>query len=187
MMKVSFDIDGVLYDWHRYAWNKYFLHQAPYDSFWNTHYKSVDDETWQPILNDESLILNSGSAEIARMMQRLSRNYFIFYITSRPKTMLQATQKWLTRNGFPDAGTLYLTQDKLKVINKLEIDVHIDDRLEVLHRLADNNIRVVGVKQPWNTDEVEGFPFVENILEIERELARIETTMRVRRRRNGNE
>jgi uncharacterized HAD superfamily protein len=184
-MKVSLDLDGVLYPWHQVVWKEHFADDDYFD-FWKERWKHVKTSTWNKILPDPDLYVQPARADVVQMVHRIANSRFVYYVTQRPKSLTRVTQRWLVRNGFPNPGDVYMTQDKVATCNKIGIDLHIDDRIDVMHNLADNGIRVLGVRQPWNEDRIDDFPHVDNILSLEREIARIESTQKAYRRRNGN-
>jgi len=188
-MKIAFDLDGVLYPGHRVVWDLYFSKRHPdltYDMFWGNVWKSVPKDNWKPFLNQPDSYMQPARADVVQMMHKISQKRFVFYITQRNPTLAKTTQRWLVKNGFPNPGDVYFSTSKLEVCRKLEIDLHVDDRIDVMNELADNGIRVLGVKQPGNKDKIHDFPHVDNILSLEREIARIETAQNGHRRRNGN-
>ena len=187
-MRIAFDLDGVLHDWHGAVWYKYFKHEFnDYEEFWKKHWESVAEERWQPILHDEEMYTKDASAAIVNMLHKLSLKYHVYYITLRPQEFVDATRKWLSRNGFPDPSHLFVVKEsKVPTCKKLEIDLVIEDRIPIMNELADNGFQVIGVKQPWNEDKITEYPHVEGILRLEREIARVETARKVHGRRNGN-
>jgi uncharacterized HAD superfamily protein len=187
-MKISFDLDGVLYPWHQIVWDSFFRKDYPdYIQFWKNGWLHISTEKWNELLPDPSLYQHPARADVVRMVHDIGMTKFVYYISSRPASLAKTTTRWLVINGFPCPGDVYLAEDKAEVCKKLKIDLHVEDRLDVMHDLADNGIRVLGIKQPWNEDGIDDFPHVDHILKVEREIARIETTMKVHRRRNGNE
>ena len=124
-------------------------------------------------------------APIVQMMHKLSMKYHIYYVTLRPLEFVDTTRKWLSRNGFPDTSHLFVVKDsKVPTCRKLEIDIVVEDRIPIMNELSDNGFRVIGVKQPWNEDKITEYPYVENTLRLEREIARVEAMMLAHRRRN---
>ena len=188
-MKIAFDLDGVLYDWHGAVWNKYFKSEyRDYEEFWKNQWDLVDMERWQAIMLDPDVYTKPANAEVVNMLHKLSLRYFIYYITLRPKDLTRVTQVWLNRNGFPDSSHLFIEQkSKVSICQKLEIDVVVEDRINMMDELCDNGIRVLGVRQPWNELRIDEFEHVDKIRDVERELARIEMTRKAHRRRNGNQ
>jgi uncharacterized HAD superfamily protein len=186
-MRISFDLDGVLYPWHQVVWDKFFRKIYPdYIEFWKEGWHHVSESQWNAILGDPVIYTLPARADVVQMVQRVAAQQFVFYVTQRPDKLAKVTQQWLAMNGFPYPGDCFLTQDKVKVCKKLEINLHVEDRIDVMNNLADNDISVLGVKQPWNEDHIDDFPHVTNMLDIEREIARIDSAQKVHRRRNGN-
>lgn len=192
-MRVSFDLDGVLYPWHQLVWDKFFRNRSDnpafsdYVQFWKIGWQHISESEWKVLLNEDELYQHPARADVVRMVHEIAMTKFVFYITQRPPGIARTTSRWLVNNGFPYPGDAHLTQDKAATCLRLGIDLHIEDRIDVMHDLADNGISVLGVKQPWNEDEIDDFPHVDHILQIEREIARIDTAQKVHRRRNGNE
>jgi hypothetical protein len=188
-MKIAFDLDGVLYPWHQVVWDTYFREKypdIPYNLFWKDTHLSVPEEVWETIIPKPNLYTAPARADIVQMLHRIARDKFIVYVTLRPENLTRVTQRWLLKNGFPTPGECYVVESKVKACQKLGVDLVIEDRVDIMNDLADNDINVLGVRRPWNEDRIGDFPHVDNVLQLEREIARIETAQKVHRRRNGN-
>lgn len=64
------------------------------------------------------------------------------------------TKKCLINNGFPKAPVIHVanTEDKIKVIKQLEIDVFVDDRASTVLYCLENGIEAYLLDQIWNAD-----------------------------------
>lgn len=64
------------------------------------------------------------------------------------------TKKCLINNGFPKAPVIHVdnTEDKIKVIKQLGIDVFVDDRASTVLYCLENGIEAYLLDQIWNED-----------------------------------
>ena len=75
---------------------------------------------------------------------------FDCYITSRPSYAYNITVEWLAKNDLP-SKPVYLAHDKLAQMQKLGIDVLVDDKLSTFETiLTKSNFHCLLYTQPWN-------------------------------------
>ncbi|MEI3597989.1 MULTISPECIES: 5' nucleotidase, NT5C type [unclassified Oceanobacillus] len=80
----------------------------------------------------------------------------IYYITARPKEHGIRTREWMKEKGFPitDDRFFYGMQDeeKVKIIEELELDYYVDDKPAVLKTLLHTPIQLIVKDQSYNKD-----------------------------------
>lgn len=66
----------------------------------------------------------------------------------------KVTRKCLINNGFPKAPVIHVanTEDKIKVIKQLGIDIFVDDRASTILYCLENGIEAYLLDQIWNSD-----------------------------------
>ena len=96
-----------------------------------------------------SLRLSEIDYSIATVLDRPSFN-FECYITSRPSYAYDVTVQWLAKNRLPNKP-VYLAHDKLTQMQKLGINVLVDDKLSTFETiLSKSNLHCLLYTQPWN-------------------------------------
>lgn len=157
-MRIGFDIDGVLYPWHKYFYN-YVSERNPkykelgYENFW-MNIKTLEEENnkwlWHVVNMPKLYNMEAVEKEILVLLTILSNNSEFYYVTSRPESVHKVTRSWVEKNKLPQKENLYIvTNGKRDVISKLDLDYYLEDRLENYESLKDIT-RVLLIDQPWN-------------------------------------
>ncbi len=171
MTKIGFDLDGVLYDWHRvaYEWvveNKEGFN-VPYGRFWtewinNSKHRMLADFLVKAPVFVTTIIMSEPMRE---MLWGLAKNSELFYITARPKEAHFGTRWWIKTSKIPNPENLFFAQDKLPLIINHEIDYFVEDRTKNALALQ-NHTKVILVAKPWNELIQEEFPTIQSVLEL---------------------
>ncbi|WP_442594708.1 5' nucleotidase, NT5C type [Neobacillus sp. D3-1R] len=78
----------------------------------------------------------------------------IYYITARDKQYAEGTKEWLIKNGFPvDEEKFYCgmkDEEKIKIIQEMELDYYFDDKPEVLETLLELPLNVYAIDNSYN-------------------------------------
>jgi uncharacterized HAD superfamily protein len=164
-LKLGFDLDGVLYDFHRALYTELQIYeniQQTYQDFWTAGYKTYRNNKWWDNIIQLKHIYGTQPAkkEVVELVNNLSKKYDIYYISNRPATVFDATKNWLTRFRFPKVENLIQTTDKRSVVQSLGISIFVEDRLENVDKLKDI-CKVYVVRQPYNEAYLDGY---ENII-----------------------
>jgi uncharacterized HAD superfamily protein len=163
-MIFGFDLDGVLYPWHLVAWHWYKNNtddkNISFDDFWKWPGGWVaENEGSQTVLDMVNDAENYTSIKISHHVFNAVWNIAnkhastIYYITSRPVAVKDATRKYLIDNNMPQAKNLYFADEhggKPLLVKDLECDYYAEDRpkyLEVLPEITS----VFVVTTPYNT------------------------------------
>jgi len=156
-MRIGFDIDGVLYPWHKYALNhlkRFNGEKISYDEFWSNPLEYYPDDVYGEIAriieyyNQERLTYS-----IYERLYKLSRNHEIFYVTSRPENCKEITKKWALESELPCLDNLYIAKDKDPIIKDLHLDYYIEDLPKVVDKIKEHT-KVLLINQPWNRDYI---------------------------------
>lgn len=71
----------------------------------------------------------------------------VCYITSSPKNMVETRIKWLAKHGFPTLPVIH-SKDKAVTMERLGIDVLVDDKLDTVLAVRKAGLKAVHFK-PW--------------------------------------
>ena len=141
MKRVGFDLDGVLYPWHR-SIHRYCLEigltktRDCYE-FWNGESKTISDEVWDILINYLPAYEDAIPDDYVLGFVNQYKNAEIYYITNRPIKAQRVTQRWLEKNNFPQIDNLiFVKGDKTPTLRKLGIDIYYDDRIEIAEEAA---------------------------------------------------
>jgi uncharacterized HAD superfamily protein len=158
-VKIGFDLDGVLYPWHKYFFeevqHKYDAYKDyTYLEFWEDidNILEFDSSVWDlvdipDLYNKENLIF-----EIKLRLEAIRKHSQLFYITWRPKPVYDMTKKWMDDCFIPDKENLYFAngkETKYDIVKKLSLDYYLEDKLEYYNNLKDITTCLL-IKQPWN-------------------------------------
>ncbi len=169
--KIGFDLDGVLYDWHRvaYDWivdvNENF--DIAYDEFWiewldrDENHRLADFLVRAPNFVTKIIM----SEPMREMLWGLAETNEIFYITARPQEAHFGTKWWIKTSKIPNPENLIFAKNKLPHIISNEIPIFVEDMTK--HALAlQNHTEVILIAKPWNTIIQEEFPTIYSVLEL---------------------
>ncbi|MCF3943669.1 5' nucleotidase, NT5C type [Oceanobacillus alkalisoli] len=95
-----------------------------------------------------------GAKEV--LVELAEEGHEIYYITARPKEHGIRTRKWMKEKGFPvaDERFFYGMQDeeKIKIIEELELDYYVDDKPAVLNTLLHTPTGLIVKDQSYNQE-----------------------------------
>lgn len=86
----------------------------------------------------------------AALLQNLSKDNQIYYITSRPVEAIHITMSWLKKHGFP-SGPILFYDDKLIITRALGIDLMIEDAPHIIKMLVENGQTVIIKSYGYNS------------------------------------
>lgn len=148
---------------------------------------SVAAERFTTYLNSKAYIARQPLAEAVKSINRLQNSFDLIAITSRPKSLVDATKRWIKEH-FGDAipeviftnfiaavdgvgGGVPLT--KVEACKKINAKYMVEDHLYHALPVAQSGIQVFLLDQPWNQTLVlnQFITRVNNWTEIEERLA----------------
>ena len=173
-MKIGFDLDGVLYPWHTIVYEHLketkFIDGVSFQDFWGKYYKELlSEDEMMKVVNTTSLYIKRNiEAPILDMLNRLTKDHTLYYITSRPEHVWKSTKRWADRNNLPDTENLIcmLGNGKDKYIIDNKIDIYVDDRLDII-KIVSPHTDAILVRQPYNDHGYQEYNYVQNVLEVE--------------------
>jgi uncharacterized HAD superfamily protein len=171
-MRIGFDVDGVIYDWHMSVYDygvRYLDVKDTFEDYWNDLISGKYNSIYiNNLIKNPILVTNRDiNPKILDMLNALSREHTIYYVTARPDELNFATKQWFKRNKLPQQENLYITNngDKVKYIVDHKIDVFVEDREKNAIELKDYT-KVILVKQLWNESIRDQFLCVNTVLEL---------------------
>ena len=169
-MKIGFDIDDTLIDLRLHAfhiYNRKLNRELDIEAFRQIRrveihepFGMTDQEgatMWKDTL--EEIYFTDcppfpGAVEVLNELARLGHE--IYYITARPEAYGERTKEWMRAAGFPveDSRFHYGMQDdeKIHIIEKLDLDIYVDDKPAILETLRDHSLRIFVKDQTYNTE-----------------------------------
>ena len=80
----------------------------------------------------------------ASTLHKIADNYAdIIYITARPLSTKDITNKWLELHGFPSARVINVRGSKIPAVTRERVDIFIEDRLMYAVPLAEEGLKVI--------------------------------------------
>jgi phosphoglycolate phosphatase-like HAD superfamily hydrolase len=93
-----------------------------------------------------------GASEVLRALQE-SQGIEIHFVTHNdPETLTPHLEPWLKTHFGPDVGLTVTREDKLDILEQLGAFGLIDDRPDIIGRVADAGLWTAAKIQPWNRD-----------------------------------
>ena len=165
---IGFDIDGVLYPWHK-AVDTYLKAYCSIDvglDLWKNPMKYITPQFADNLCKMEDLYTKfMPDKEMLDVLWSLSEKYGIYYITSRPDEVKTVSEMYFQKYGFPQNYNLTFTKDKPFWVKYYEIDLFVEDRDKFALELKDIT-NVVIVRQPWNEELWNEFTNIRHIGEL---------------------
>lgn len=160
MKSLVVDLDGTIYNWHIPIYNKLVeldLVKDDYDTFWkDLWFKEPYQSKISELVNDPYYYTARPiEPKIVKALNKLSKEYKIYYVTQRPLHCEEATRKHLTENKLPQVENLTVLPNKIDFINQLKPDYIIDDREGVLEKVECKTKFLV--TQLWNLKAIGDF------------------------------
>ncbi len=198
-MIFGFDLDGVIYPWHKYAWEWYVKrtgNEISFNDFWKYPDGFVPSNDTSDIVKEmvdesETYWMHPVSPFVSHAVQKIGvMADSVWYITSRPTWVKEKTAEWLQTQGFPFSNQLLFADEyggKYRAVMGAKCDYYAEDRpkyLEVLPEITN----VFIITTPYNTyKEFDGVR-VNHVMEIPSILERDNGFQRISKNstRNSN-
>lgn len=160
--RIALDIDEVICDfvggWHEY-WG-----EPNEPLFWYYDYQ---------MMNRFAAMRTEGSLEhfYLNLKPKISPSEIPFepvaYVTSRP-VPTEITERWLATNGFPQVPvhTVSPGESKVEILNKIGVDIFVDDRFENFVDLNKNGICTFLLTASHNKKYNVGFKRINSLKEL---------------------
>lgn len=167
-LNIGFDIDGVLYDWHRVAhdYARNFLGvESSYENFWKGM-RAVYGKIWKNNLVGVRHLYEKLAVykDVIDTLNYFSKNNALYYITHRDAIELGfVTEVWMDRNKIPQSYNLFFTKDKRIEISKLELDYFIEDKDTPDYR---NFTNMILVKKLWNKKSWDKYTTIDHLSDL---------------------
>ena len=173
-MIISLDLDGVLARFvSEFAqWinskSKLDINSKTLRSFeeaLKTDRKGADEKIFEFYQKKGVKTIKPVNGSIEAVKELIKQGNRLIVLTSRSKLVEEETREWLGKY-FPDIKEFILTDyenngRKHNYCVKMKVDYHIDDYLKHAKSIADKNIKVILLNQPWNLHEDANHPNIE--------------------------
>jgi uncharacterized HAD superfamily protein len=162
-MRIGFDLDGVLYPWHKYVYDdmaKIGKVDVKYDYFWNSGMWKWND--YQKLLeiyaSKESMYTRSLEGYIHQALKALAKVGAIFYIVSqRPENCAIETVNWVKEYVPGVCEGIFVCKDKISILKEIHnyypLDYYIEDRTELAGSISKLGIETLLITTPYNRDD----------------------------------
>jgi len=167
-MKLGFDIDDTLIDLRRHGFHIYNrkLKQQVNEKLFE-QLKTVEIHSLFGLSSEEGKKMWRDSMEeiyftdcpifeqaVETLHQLAEEGHEIYYITSRPKDCCEKTRHWMEQMGFPVVKERFYCgmedYEKAEIINSLNLDVYVDDKIAVLETLSNSKTKAIVRDQSYN-------------------------------------
>ncbi|WP_210470929.1 HAD family acid phosphatase [Sporosarcina sp. 6E9] len=167
-MKFGFDIDDTLINLREHAfqlYNKKLNRDVQVDLFHGLDKVEIHElfgmtaeqgsEMWNSLLEEIYYTACPPYPDAVETLQWLEKEgHEIYYITARPKEHGQRTMEWMIENNFPVQKDRFFygmnDEDKVHIINDLELDYYFDDKPAVLETLRNRPLKLYAKNQSYN-------------------------------------
>lgn len=167
-MKFGFDIDDTLINLREHAfqlYNKKLNRDVQVDLFHALDKVEIHElfgmtaeqgsEMWNSSLDEIYYTACPPYPDAVETLQRLEEEgHEIYYITARPKEHGERTMEWMIDNKFPVHKDRFFygmnDEDKVHIINDLELDYYFDDKPAVLETLKNHPLKLYAKTQSYN-------------------------------------
>lgn len=175
MNTIGFDIDGVLYPWHKmlHLWLQVNRNiTESYDDYWaNVQEKDGDWSSsiyWSNMAGMRHIYeMYMPPQEDVDVLRRLSKDYNILYITHRGSDLERITRNWLDRYKFPNTDQLYVGNiPKSLSVRFYGCDYYVEDKQGIIESLI-GVTDVICMKHNWNEEMWDLVPTIESLQDLE--------------------
>lgn len=152
-LSIGLDLDGCLYDWAVAAYTELTVHHKlviPFFEFWEYHQDNYSPFFWDNFVKNKTIYSRiPPSTKQLNMLNSLSNDFTLYYITARPIEIFNTTVEYLNRYDYPQRDNLFFTQDKDLLSVELGVDYFLEDNVKMANKLS-KVTQVVFMKHPWN-------------------------------------
>lgn len=146
---IGLDLDGVLYPFTRVVYDRMVKHYSEtmsYTDFWYyARQKNYMQKIIKMFVNTPEIYLEGNISNINKEVLSILVNQGneLFYITARPKFLMEVTKLWMMENNLPYRKNLMVGQSKKsRAIQDFECDIFVDDREHVIQEIRDKTFAV---------------------------------------------
>lgn len=161
-MKYGIDLDGVIFDTDyvsKMAHDKFALDYEPPADFEFSNYESkvkeaILDMFYDPYIMADNMPLAELQDSIYKHLKQMKDlGHELYIISSRVESVRQRTKTRLNRcfpDLFEDIIFVDKSEDKIEEIQKLEIDIMVDDSPVVIEQCIENDIECILIAHSYN-------------------------------------
>ncbi|WP_028402805.1 5' nucleotidase, NT5C type [Ectobacillus panaciterrae] len=167
-MKFGFDIDDTLINLREHAFHLYnqklnqnvgidVFHALKTVEIHEIFGLSAEEgkQMWNSLLEEIYYTSCPPFPHAVETLQELEKKgHEVYYVTARPKEHGERTKQWLIKNGFPVHENHFFygmnDEDKVHIIQELQLDYFFDDKPTVLETLIDKPLKVYAKRTSYN-------------------------------------
>lgn len=147
MPKIFVDLDGCLFPFLNAFWDELvWYHNIPeslYSDYMDNPNKYIDTALGKQLLQVPIIYERyKFPKKELEALTKLSKDFEIWYVTSRPKSVELATSHWIKREHLPE-GTLVLTNEKGKLAEQEKPVFVIEDQIHHIQDYLDRGVNVI--------------------------------------------
>lgn len=182
MQTFGFDLDGVLYDWHRamYRWLKHSTDlKLDEQTFWLGEEGKLSgcysEFMWKNLVSMPHLYEQQVPLPgVIDAVKEIAKIYKIVYITHRSKGLRFVTESWLETYDFPNRDNLIFTKlPKAQTVRMYSCKYYVEDRPDIITSLVGSTIPILH-RLHYNERVWNDFPGVDCVSELPELIKRLE-------------
>lgn len=148
------DIDDVIYPFSWALYTELVVHWNYTDDYY-TYWRQFDQKSemyWSNMIRIEPIYgVFPPTPETIELLNDLSREYELYYITSRPKEVELVTRQYFKRYELPNRERIVFSKNKGAACSSLGIDIAVEDQVHNVKNLIASGVsKIYIVRQPWN-------------------------------------
>jgi uncharacterized HAD superfamily protein len=169
MKKILLDLDGVLYDWH-YVVHREVNPDMDFNHFWTVFVHNQSTEYQDYICSIPMYYYGISPSKDVKDFLTWANNIFdIYYVTSRPTSVMRVTEKYFRDFNFPQGDNLIFESDKATLARLYSIDFSVEDSVYQIKNLS-KVTHAFMYNRPWNTHMSNAYNTVYSMLELRQNL-----------------
>lgn len=170
MSNIGYDLDGVLYDYHRALYTELVIYdklEQSFYEFWHHGYKTYKSEAWWENTIQLQHIYGTQPPKqgVVELLKDQAKRHTIYYVTNRPLAVELATRNWLRRYDFPYQENLIFCTDKRPVVLEKNISIFMEDRLHNAEQLNDI-CELYLVRTHANEDHLNNYKWINSVMDL---------------------
>jgi len=149
---IGIDLDGVIYPWHDVVYERECLDKNVSNlEFWTKIHSLYSDFAINNLVQIQHYYgVKNITCENLELLNELSKEHALFYITNRNEGVRFATTSWMKRNNIPQRENLIFSSNKIVPVILNKIDLFVEDNIKNAIQLKPY-CRVVIVKSMYNS------------------------------------
>jgi uncharacterized HAD superfamily protein len=167
-VKIGFDIDGVIYDFHKAVYpalRVMSLTARDYIRFWTCEVNGdhdVNRENWAWLSSEAGLFCNPPIDLVVPYLQKLNERHQLYYVTSRDPELEAFTHEWFREHAIPYAEIIFAADKRPHMKDLVWFVEDNPDNAKILN----DHTQVILIRKDWNWHLRSMFPMYDHITQI---------------------